>query len=118
MRGDAALLREWVATVRLPPAMRLEVMEDRDKVALRLTGAWQDATAPQGSDARAIVRTASLVDLHHYDVALEMLRMGDDQPLRHTLYREVRRLWDHELHEWLTFDGKHHVDPHPAGGFR
>lgn len=105
-----ALVSEAASKFRLPPQFQLTVDRTMDlgMVIVTLLARWPDIYH-EGQMATTYNRIHVLDWLWLKDphVAVEEFKLAVDSAI-HTQ-------WDHELHEWLTFDGKHLHEPHPGG---
>lgn len=102
------LVKEIVDSMRLPPNFRIRVDQSYhpNEVLICITASWQDV---DGGDTPAQTYSTIVLDPH------DRFREGLTNYVTMQVYQSLRLLWFHELHEWFTIDGKHHVEPHPDG---
>lgn len=122
MNTDRAIAADVVRRYRVPPNMRVELIGSPTSPHPHAWAVRVEHRAPDVTDQtipvrdRRLVTTASVI-LDHQVAGLPPEVLAGT--LRHLIERAVRQLWDHELREWLTFDGDHVDPPHgPDGAFR
>ena len=98
-------MRGILAKITYKPTWTFELMNKSDSY-LTLYVRWR---VPDVMRPDQIVELVKVVVLD----TLSLVRITDDEVVRHHITAAIRDAEMHEMNEWFCFEGKHVRDPHP-----